>query len=273
MLPQAGADAGSKTPTGPQTKLSIEDIVVEFATEKQRVRVLDGFELTVGEGEFVSILGPSGCGKSTLLKVVAGLMEQNQGRIRIEGQIIKGYDSRVGMIFQEYALFPWLTLRENVEFGLRVKGLPRKERAERSQRFIELVRLQGFENHYPQQLSGGMKQRAALARALVMDPEILLMDEPLAALDAQTRITLQDEILAIAQKTRKTILYVTHSVDESVFLSDRVVVSTARPGRVKEIIEIDLPKPRDRTNSEFLLYEARTLKSVREEVIKMGEGR
>lgn len=210
-------------------------------------------DLTVKQGEFLAIVGPSGCGKSTFLDMIAGLARPSSGEIFMDGKLITGPALDRGIVLQGYALFPWRTVRKNVEFGLEIKKVPEKDRKEISQRYIELVGLQNFEDRYPHELSGGMKQRVAIARALAYDPEVLLMDEPFAALDAQTRETLQEELLHIWDKTQKTIVFVTHSIDEAVFLADRVAVMTTNPGSIKEIVGIDLPRPRDgiRSSAEF----------------------
>lgn len=218
--------------------------------EFEAIRQLD---LTVRQGEFLAIVGPSGCGKSTFLDMLAGLAHPSSGEIFIDGKLITGPALDRGIVLQGYALFPWRTVRKNVEFGLEIKKIPAKDRKEISQRYIDLVGLQNFEDRYPHELSGGMKQRVAIARALAYDPEVLLMDEPFAALDAQTRETLQDELLQIWEKTQKTIVFVTHAIDEAVFLADRVAVMTANPGTLKEIVAIDLPRPRTgiRSSAEF----------------------
>jgi len=221
--------------------------VAEFVAIKQ-------FDLTVKQGEFLAIVGPSGCGKSTFLDMVAGLTKPNSGEIFIDGKLITGPALDRGIVLQGYALFPWRTVQKNVEFGLEIKKVPAKERQEISKRFIELVGLEKFADRYPHELSGGMKQRVAIARALAYDPEVLLMDEPFAALDAQTREILQEELLRIWETTKKTVIFVTHGIDEAVFLADRVAVMTANPGTLKEIVEIDLPRPRDnsvRSSAEF----------------------
>ena len=210
---------------------------------------LEDFSLSVEEGAFVAIVGPSGCGKSTLLDIVAGLAGTKGGSIEIDGAVVSGPNLDRGFIMQGYALFPWRTVLKNVAYGLEVKGTPRRERESIARRFIDLVDLNGFEDRFPGELSGGMRQRVAIARALAYDPKVLLMDEPFAAVDAQTRETLQDELLRIWTKTGKTILFVTHSIEEAVLLADRVVVMTARPGRVKETVDIDLPRPR--TNADM----------------------
>ena len=214
------------------------------------VLALEAFSLEVEGGEFLAIVGPSGCGKSTFLNVVAGLETLDEGTVLMDGRPIGGPGPDRGMCFQEFALFPWLTVRENVEFGLEAKALPKAERARIARTYVDLVHLRGFEDRYPYELSGGMKQRCALARLLAIDPAIFLMDEPLASLDAQTRLILQGEILRIwgeerPARERKTVIFVTHSIDEAVFLSDRIVVMTARPGQVKEIVANPLPRPRD----------------------------
>ncbi len=201
-------------------------------------------ELQVRQGEFLTIVGPSGCGKSTFLDMLAGLNHPSSGEIRIDGKKITGPALDRGIVLQGYALFPWRTVRENVAFGLEVKGTSKEERFRISQEYIDLVGLQGFEDRYPYELSGGMKQRVAIARALAYDPEVLLMDEPFAAVDAQTRETLQDELLRIWEETHKTIVFVTHSIDEAVFLADRVAVMAINPGCIKEIVTIGLPRPR-----------------------------
>ncbi len=222
----------------------------EPATEFEAIRHLD---LTVRQGEFLAIVGPSGCGKSTFLDMVAGLAQPSSGEIFIDGKLITGPALDRGIVMQGYALFPWRTVRKNVEFGLEIKKVPKKDRKEISQRYIELVGLSNFEDRYPHELSGGMKQRVAIARALAYDPEVLLMDEPFAAVDAQTREVLQEELLRIWEKTKKTIIFVTHGIDEAVFLADRVAVMTAHPGTIKEIVNINLPRPRDgiRSSADF----------------------
>jgi NitT/TauT family transport system ATP-binding protein len=207
------------------------------------VVALEGISLEVYARELVTIVGASGCGKSTLLKVVAGLEEPSAGRLLLDGRPIEGPGRNRGMVFQEYTLYPWLTVRKNVEFGL--KGLSREQKARVAREFLEVVGLGTFENHYPGELSGGMQQRVAIARALAYKPSVLLMDEPFGALDAQTRGLMQDLLLRIWEEEALTIVFVTHDVDEAVYLSDRLYVLSARPGRVKEIVEIDLPRPRE----------------------------
>nr|WP_235949746.1 ABC transporter ATP-binding protein [Paenibacillus apii] len=212
--------------------------------EKKEFTALKDVDLNVRPGEFLTIVGPSGCGKSTLLDLIAGLALPTEGELFIDGKKITGPALDRGIVMQGYALFPWRTVRRNVEFGLEIKKVPKKDRQAISDRFLELVGLSGYADRYPYELSGGMKQRVAIARALAYDPEVLLMDEPFAAVDAQTRETLQDELLQIWERTGKTIIFVTHSIDEAVALADRVVVMSPNPGRVREIVNVTLPRPR-----------------------------
>jgi len=241
-------------------KLKIEKLRKEFRKDRREgpVVAIEDFNLEVMEYEFVAIVGPSGCGKSTLLRIVAGLEKPTEGAVLLDGQEIRGPSPQRGMFFQEYALFPWKTVWGNVEFGLKAQNFPKEERQKIVESYLELVGLKGFEKHYPDEISGGMKQRCALARVLATDPAILLMDEPLAAVDAQTRLILQEDLLRIwgedrAPEERKTVFYVTHNIDEAVLLADRVVVMSAHPGRIREIIPIRLPRPRipARTRPEF----------------------
>ncbi len=206
------------------------------------VLALDGISLKVRAQEFLALLGPSGCGKSTLLYLIGGFLPTETGTILVDGQPVRGPGPDRGIVFQHFALFPWKTVRENVRYGLERQGLPRAEREARAQSFIDLVGLKGFEDSYPSQLSGGMKQRTALARTLAFDPQILLMDEPFGALDAQTRSLMQAELLGIWQRTRKTVIFVTHDVQEAVYLADRVAVMSARPGRIKAIVDTAFDK-------------------------------
>jgi NitT/TauT family transport system ATP-binding protein len=209
------------------------------------VRALHGFDIEVREGEFLSIVGPSGCGKSTFLNVLLGLIKPDSGDLTLDGRRISGPGTDRAMVFQEFGLLPWRTVQHNIELGLELKGVAVETRREISSRFIRMVGLAGFEGHYPHELSGGMKQRVGLARALATDPDVLLMDEPFAALDAQTRDIMQVELLRIWQEARKTVLFVTHQIDEAIYLSDRVMVMTKRPGRAKKMFPIELPRPRD----------------------------
>lgn len=208
------------------------------------VTALDGVSLRIRRGEFISLLGPSGCGKSTLLNIVAGFQSATSGQILQNGRKITKPDPSRTVVFQDYALFGWMTVQQNVEFGLKAKGMPKAQRAEIARALITTVQLSGFEDKFPHQMSGGMKQRAAIARALAPDPDILLMDEPFGALDAQTRVLLQEEIARISSETKKTVIFVTHGIDEAVFLADRVVVMSPRPGRVRNEVLVPLPRPR-----------------------------
>jgi len=253
---------------GNEVSISMKSLSKTFIKGKRTVAAIDDFTLDVRNGEIVCLLGPSGCGKTTVLRIVAGLETPTAGKIRVAGKPVSGSGPDRGMVFQEFALFPWRTVRKNIEFGLEVKGVPQEKRAEISGRYIELVGLKGFEDSHPKELSGGMKQRVGIARALANDPSVLLMDEPFGSLDAQTRNLMQKELLRIWAATRKTILFVTHSVDEAVFLADRIVVMTARPGKVREIIEVGLPRPRDRTSSEFISVRGKVLTELDEEFEK-----
>ncbi len=203
---------------------------------------LERADLQIEKGQFVTIVGPSGCGKSTLLHMIGGFIPVSSGEIRLDGQVVTGPGPERGIVFQHFALFPWLTVARNVEYGLAEKGIGRKERRDIARHYIDMVKLTGFEDVYPNRLSGGMQQRVALARMLACDPDILLMDEPFGALDAQTRLIMQEELKDIWRESKKTVLFVTHDVREAVFLAQKVVVMSARPGRIKEIVDIDLPE-------------------------------
>jgi NitT/TauT family transport system ATP-binding protein len=235
-------------------KLQIQDISRDFVTEQgEVVHALEGISLEVQERECVCILGPSGCGKTTLLRIVAGLDRPTSGSVFIDHHRIDKPCPKLVMIFQEYSLFPWRTVRENIAFGLEIQGAPPEQRKEAAERYLTLVGLADFGGHYPYELSGGMRQRVAVARALAIEPEVLLMDEPFGALDAQTRNVMQLELLRLREKTQKTVLFVTHSVDEAVFLADRIAVLTKRPGRIREIVPVQkCPHPRDRTCRDFV---------------------
>jgi NitT/TauT family transport system ATP-binding protein len=209
------------------------------------ITALEDIELTVGDGEFISIIGPTGCGKSTLFEVIGGLIESTGGDVRVNGEAVDGPHPDLGMVFQDHSTFPWLSVLENVAFGLKMNGVPEAERRERAQEMIDLVGLSGFENASPTELSGGMNQRVAIARTLVMEPDIVLMDEPFGALDEQTRLILGEELLRIWRETEATILFITHNINEAVQLSDRIAVMSARPGSFKSIVDNDIPRPRD----------------------------
>jgi NitT/TauT family transport system ATP-binding protein len=227
-----------------QVKLAISGVRKEFPVRgsRERFTAIEDISLELREGEFLVLVGPSGSGKSTLLDLLGGLSTPSSGRILLDGKPITGPGLDRGIVFQQYALLPWRTARANIEFGLEAKGVRRRERREIAARYLELVGLDGFGDRYPHELSGGMKQRVAIARSLAFDPEVLLMDEPFAALDAQTRESLQDELLRIWQATGKTILFITHSIDEAVYLGQRVAVLTSRPGRVKAVFDIEIDR-------------------------------
>ena len=256
--------------------LAIDDVTVRFEIKgKPPVVALDGVSLAVPDNQFSAILGPSGCGKSTLLRLVAGLQEETQGRITLDGERIHGPSVDRGMVFQSYTLFPWLTIRRNVEFGLSIKGLARAERERIAGDLMEQVGLAGFEDVYPEQLSGGMRQRAALARALANDPKILLMDEPFGALDSQTRQLMQELLLEVWERDHKTVLFITHDIDEAIFLSDVVHVMTARPGRIKHSLAVDIPRPRSTetlTSKDFTGYKREILALMHDEAVRAARG-
>ncbi|MEV0203056.1 ABC transporter ATP-binding protein [Nonomuraea sp. NPDC050691] len=226
--------------TAVRTKIGIRDVrkIFQVRDAGEPFVALDGVDLDVREGEFLALVGPSGCGKSTLLDLVAGLTAPTSGEVVVDGTPISGPGLDRGIVFQQYALFPWRTAQANVEFGLEAKAVPRRERRERARHYLDLVGLTGFEERYPHELSGGMRQRVAIARSLAFDPDVLLMDEPFAALDAQTRESLQEELLRIWNKTGKTVIFITHGIDEAVYLGQRVAVMTSRPGRIKEVVEV-----------------------------------
>jgi NitT/TauT family transport system ATP-binding protein len=235
------------------------------------VVALEGFDLSVRDGEFVAIVGPSGCGKSTFLHMLGGFEPASAGDMRLDGAPIAGPGPDRGMLFQEYALYPWRTVMGNVLWPLEVQGMAKTERRALAERFVSMVGLDHFRDHYPSELSGGMKQRVALARVLVFDPRILLMDEPFGALDAQNRELMQEELQRIWDSTRRTVLFVTHDIDEAVYLADRVIVFTARPGRIKRDIRIDLPRPRDieiKKSGPYAAYRNLIWDLLREEVLR-----
>ena len=257
------------------TILSIKGVSRRFASNDGRETVaLQATDLDVAENDFITILGPSGCGKSTLLRIVAGLDTQTSGDVLLDGRRIEGPGADRGMVFQSYTLFPWLTVRDNVCFGLRERGMSRAEQLEVANRFIAKVGLRGFENHFPKQLSGGMQQRTAIARALANGTRMLLMDEPFGALDHQTRELMQELLLGIWEAERKTVLFVTHDIDEAVFMGSRVVVMSARPGRIKLDRAVPLPHPRHysvKTTPQFAALKAELTEQVRAEVLAAQE--
>ena len=245
--------SGPRTANSGSPRIAARGLRKEFVDISRQAEIvaLSSIDLDIGEDEFLTILGPSGCGKSTLLNIIAGFEQPTNGEVQLDGQIIRDPGPDRGVVFQEYALFPWLNVAQNIEFGLRERGVPKSERKDRVGRQISAVGLDGFEGRFPQELSGGMRQRVALARVLVNDPKILLMDEPFAALDAQTRTIMQTELLRVWRAERRTALLITHNIEEAVLLGDRIVVMTARPGRIKEIVNVKLPRPRDVTSAEF----------------------
>ncbi|MGI5423466.1 ABC transporter ATP-binding protein [Streptomyces sp. CA-179760] len=234
-------------PESTTPKIEFENVTKEFTVKNRRgtrqttrFTALDRIDLQIAAGEFVVLVGPSGCGKSTLLDLLGGLTRPSGGRVLLDGRPVDGPGLDRGIVFQQYALLPWRTAQGNVEFGLEATGVPRRQRASRAREFLDLVGLTGFADRHPHELSGGMRQRVAIARSLAYDPDVLLMDEPFAALDAQTRESLQDELLRIWQRTGKTVVFITHGIDEAVYLGQRVAVMTSRPGRVKQIVPVAL---------------------------------
>ena len=255
-----------------EKKLIIDNVTKRFQTPKgDAVVALSQISAFVEKSEFATIVGTSGCGKSTLLKIVAGLERPTSGRILLDGQETRGPGADRGMVFQSYTLYPWLTVKENIAFGLRLKKAPKKEIDNIVAYYLEKVGLQGFDAYYPKALSGGMKQRVAIARAMANSPEILLLDEPFGALDAQTRTLMQELLLQLMEETRMTVLFVTHDIDEAIYLGDVVYIMTARPGRIKEEIKIEVPHPRSpdiKMSPMFLEVKKRVVKLIREETIK-----
>jgi NitT/TauT family transport system ATP-binding protein len=251
--------------------LQVERLSKRFETQQGVIHALDDVTLDVKLGEFVAVIGPSGCGKSTLFNVIGGLIESYEGQIRVNGEVVTGSHREIGMVFQEESTFPWRTTIENVAFPLEAAGMGKTERTERARALVKLVGLDGFENRYPSELSGGMRQRTALARTLAFEPKILLMDEPFAALDEQTRLLLGDKLLQIQAHLKQTTLLITHNIAEAVQLADRVLVMTYRPGRVKRMVQIDLPRPRTSEilgSDQFGRYVATIWSDLREEASK-----
>ena len=230
---------------GAPVKVHIENVVKKFNGRNGEMVALNGVTLDIHDNEFICVVGPSGCGKSTLLNIIAGLLEPTSGEVYCDGKLVEGTGTDRGVVFQQYALFPWLTVKKNVRFALEMRGIKGKEADNLAMIYLEKVDLTKFADHYPKELSGGMKQRVAIARAYAADPQVLLMDEPFGALDAQTRTQLQTELLQTWERDRKTCFFITHDVDEAIILAQKVIVMSARPGRVKAIIDIDIPYPRD----------------------------
>ncbi|MEG0852923.1 MAG: ABC transporter ATP-binding protein [Angelakisella sp.] len=225
-------------------KVKIDNVVKKYNGRNGEMVALNGVSLDIKENEFVCVVGPSGCGKSTLLNIIAGLSEATDGHVYVDGKEVNGPGPERGVVFQQYALFPWLTVEKNVEFGLHLKGMDKEKAAAEAKKYLEMVDLTQFAKSYPKELSGGMKQRVAIARAYAVNPQVLLMDEPFGALDAQTRTQLQSELLKTWEKEQKTAFFITHDVEEAIVLAQRVVIMSARPGRIKEIVDINIPYPR-----------------------------
>ncbi len=266
------SDAQSDTSAPAETGiLVVDDIVKRFHTPEGPLTAVDRVSLSVRPGEFLAVIGPSGCGKSTLFNIIGGLVDGYQGRVTVGGLTVRGPHPAVGMVFQEESTFPWRTVIENVAFPLEIAGMPRQMRFDKARKFIALVGLSAFENRYPSELSGGMRQRVAIARTLASEPKILLMDEPFASLDEQTRLLLGDKVLQIQQDLKQTTLLITHNITEAVQLADRVLVMTYRPGRVKRIVDIDLPRPRSSdvvSSAVFGRYVAEIWNDLREEATR-----
>jgi NitT/TauT family transport system ATP-binding protein len=256
-------------------RIEITDLGVAFGRNGRTVEALRRFTLMTTPGEFVALLGPSGCGKSTLLNAVAGFVRPTTGRVTVDGVPVTGPGADRGVVFQQHSLFPWKTVLGNVEFGLRMRGVGKSERMSQALAHLNLVGLTGFEDAYPGELSGGMQQRVGIARVLVNRPRVMLMDEPFGALDAQTRLTMQELLLGVWREVRTTVLFVTHDIDEALFLSDRVAVISARPGELRDLLEVKLARPRPASiiaTAEFMALKARVLAQVREESVRALRG-
>jgi NitT/TauT family transport system ATP-binding protein len=255
--------------------VEVKNFSLSYETLDGSVAAVSDTQIHVNPGEFVSIVGPSGCGKSTLLNAVAGFLEPTTGTVTVDGERVKGPSAERGMVFQQYSLFPWKTVRENVEFGLKMRGMARSQRERAARTLLGLAGLDAFENHYPERLSGGMKQRVGIVRALATGPKVLLLDEPFGALDAQTRVIMQQILTNMWQRLKISVLFVTHDIDEAIFLSDRVYCMTARPGSIKAEIPIPLERPRQQSmmmSSEFLALRRGLMSLIREESIKAMGG-
>lgn len=247
------------------TLMSIENLRVVYQTDEKETVAVDDFTIDVKKGELISIVGPSGCGKTTILRCIAGLLQPTSGKVMIGDHECSSPGSDRGMVFQDFALFPWRSVRHNVEFGMEVAGVSKEERRERAERYIKAVGLEKFADSRIHELSGGMKQRVGIARALVMHPAVILMDEPFGALDAQTRNIMQDQLTRIITHSERTIIFVTHSVDEALYLSDRVIILTKRPSTIYKIVEVPWDRPRDRTDPEFIETRRKILNYLEEQ--------
>lgn len=257
-----------------RVKVKIDHVEKIYDGRKGKMIALNGVDLDIMENEFICVVGPSGCGKSTLLNIIAGLLEPTSGAVYVDGKKVEGTGTERGVVFQQYALFPWLTVMKNVMFGLKLKGMKDEEAKEIAMKYIKIVQLEDFVDSYPKELSGGMKQRVAIARAYAVQPEVLLMDEPFGALDAQTRTQLQSELIQTWQEEKKTCFFITHDVEEAIILATKVIVMSARPGRIKTIIDIDLPYPRTqelKMSKEFLELKAKIWGEVYQEYLEVRQ--
>ncbi|MEM2900144.1 MAG: ABC transporter ATP-binding protein [Thermoplasmata archaeon] len=248
--------------------ISVKELSKSFVKGSKLIDAIEKVDFEIEEGEFVCLLGPSGCGKTTILRIIAGLDKPSKGKVIMDNKEISKPGADRGLVFQDFALFPWRTVSKNIEFPLELKKVPKREREEISKRYIDLFGLSGFENAYPSELSGGMKQRVALARALAANPKVLLMDEPFGSLDAQTRNIMQKELQNIWLKEKKTVLFVTHSVDEAVYLADRIILLSSRPAKIRNVFEVSFKRPRIRTSSECSTLRANILSKIENENMK-----
>jgi NitT/TauT family transport system ATP-binding protein len=268
MATVSTSDRVTPAPQSTPAILAVENIGMRYATAEGGLSALDDVSLGVAPGEFLAVIGPSGCGKSTLFNIIGGLLSGYDGRVTVDGEKVSGPHASIGMVFQEESTFPWRNVADNVAFPLEIAGVAKRERIERARHFVSLVGLDGFENRYPSELSGGMRQRVSMARTLASEPKILLMDEPFGALDEQTRLLLGDKVLQIQQQLNQTMLLITHNITEAVQLADRILVMTYRPGRVKRIVDIKLPRPRTSeivSSEAFGRYVAQIWSDLREE--------
>lgn len=267
----AGEERNLK-PEESKIKLKIDDVCKVFNTRNGEMVALDHVSLDIKENEFITVVGPSGCGKSTLLNIIAGLLSPSSGKVYCNGKEVVGTGTDRGVVFQQYALFPWLSVKKNVMFALEMRGIKKQEAEKEAMKYLEMVDLVKFANHYPKELSGGMKQRVAIARAYAANPEVLLMDEPFGALDAQTRTQLQSELIATWEREQKTCFFITHDVDEAIMLGQKVIIMSARPGRIKEIVDVNIPHPRTqetKMSPEFLELKNRIWAEVYKEYLEV----